>query len=267
MAHCTGSTHRSHYFRSNHPKPMRILLLPIALVASLIAAAQIDLSKIMAGQGMKVEDDTSPFVPNSFVGSFRMENHLYKNGVEEKYSPTTMRYWSSAEMTVIKTEVPGQKGQDMRMMTDLKGKWQYMLMTDDKGRKTAMKSRKKTVTVDKEAEATAAEITVTDETKVIDGHTCVKVISKSPEGTWTGWVAKDLASPFGDMMRNVKAGDPAMSARMSKLDGMTLEFEWADANGKDTMHCYIKDVVVGPVDASVFSLEGYEVMEMPSFGQ
>lgn len=246
---------------------MRTPLLSLALAASLLATAQIDLSKIMAGQGMKVEDDKSPFVPNSFVGSFRMENHLYKNGAEEKHSPTTMRYWSSSEMTVIKTELPDQQGQDMRMMTDLKGKWQYMLMTDDKGRKTALKSRKKTVTMDKESEAKAPEITVTDETKVIDGHTCVKVISKSPEGTWTGWVAKDLASPFGDMMRNVKAGDPAMSERMSKLDGMTLEFEWADANGKDTMHCFIKDVVVGAVDASVFSLDGYQVTEMPSFGQ
>ena len=65
----------------------------------------------------------------------------------------------------------------------------------------------------------------------------------------------------------VKAGDPAMSERMSKLDGMTLEFEWTDANGKDSMRCYIKDVVVGTVDAGVFSLDGYEVMEMPSFGQ
>ena len=42
-------------------------------------------------------------------------------------------------MTLIKTEMPEQKDQDMRMMTDLKGKWQYMLMTDDKGGKTAMK--------------------------------------------------------------------------------------------------------------------------------
>ncbi|MFN8350517.1 MAG: hypothetical protein U0U25_03535 [Flavobacteriales bacterium] len=246
---------------------MRTLLLSVALLASLFATAQIDLSKIMAGQGVKVEDDKSPFVPNSFVGSFRMENHLYKNGVEEKHSPTTMRYWSSADMTLIKTEMPEQKDQDMRMMTDLKGKWQYMLMTDDKGGKTAMKSRKKTVTVDKEAEGKMADVTVTNETKVIDGHTCVKVVSKSSEGTWTGWVAKDLPSPFGDMLRNVKAGDPAMSERMSKLDGMTLEFEWTDANGKDSMRCYIKDVVVGTVDAGVFSLDGYEVMEMPSFGQ
>ena len=246
---------------------MRSPFLLTALLCATIASAQIDLSKIMAGQGMKVEDDKSPFVPNSFVGSFRMENHLYKNGAEEKHSPTTMRYWSSAEMIVIKTELPDQKGQDMRMLTDLKGKWQYMLMTDDKGRKTALKSRKKTVTMDKEAEAKAPEITVTEETKVIDGQTCVKVISKSPEGTWTGWVAKDLHSPFGDMLRNVKTGDPAMSERMSKMDGMTLEFEWADANGKDTMHCFIKDVVVGQVDTSVFSLDGYQVTEMPSFGQ
>jgi hypothetical protein len=32
------------------------------------------------------------------------------------------------------------------------------------------------------------------------------------------------------------------------------------------VHCYFHDVVVGKVDESVFSLDGYEVTEMPSFG-
>jgi GLPGLI family protein len=247
---------------------MRIQVLSLALVASLIAHAQINIGSMMpkgsGGKEVRVEDDNDPYVPNSFTGSFRMENHLFKTGVEEKNSPTTLHYWSTAEMTLMKTELPDQKGQDMKMMTDLKGKWQYMLMTDNKGRKTAMKSRKKKVVVKDDGKHAAPEVKVTDETKVIDGHTCVKVTSTSAEGTWTGWVAKDLPSPFGDMLRNVKAGDPSMSKRMSELEGMTLEFEWVDANGKDSMRCYIKDVVVGKVDEGLFSLDGYEVTEMPS---
>ncbi len=46
---------------------MRTLLLSVALLASLFATAQIDLSKIMAGQGVKVEDDKIADV--SFQGS------------------------------------------------------------------------------------------------------------------------------------------------------------------------------------------------------
>jgi GLPGLI family protein len=249
----------------------KALLLTLALVATLTATAQINIGNMVpkagGGQNVSVEDDKSPFVPNSFIGSFRMENHLFKNGKEEKNSPTTLRYWSSAEMTLMKTELPDNKGQDMKMLTDLIGKWQYMLMTDDKGRRTAMKSRKKNIVVKDDGKHPEPEVKVTDETKVIDGHTCVKVVSTSTDGTWTGWVAKDLPAPFGDMLRNVKTGDPGMSKRMSELQGFPLEFEWVDANGKDTMHCYIKDVVVGTVDESVFSLDGYEVTEMPSFGQ
>lgn len=251
---------------------MRIPILFLAVMASLITTAQINVGNMMpkgSGAGMTIEDDTDPFVPNSFVGSFRMENHLFKNGVEEKKSPIILRYWSTPETTLIKTEVPGQKGQDMKMMTDLKGKWQYMLMTDSKGQRTAMKSRKKKIIVKEDVKHDVAGMKVTEETKVIDGHTCVKVVSTSAEGTWTGWVAKDLPSPYGDMMRNVKAGDPSMIARMSQLEGMTLEFEWTDANGTDSMRCFTKDVVVGNVEGSIFSLEGYEVTEMPSmnFGQ
>jgi len=251
---------------------MRIQVLSLALVASFIASAQINLGGMMpkpggGTKGMSVEDDKDPFVPNTFIGSFRMENHLYKNGVEEKNSPTTMRYWSSAEKTLMKTELPDQKGQDMKLLTDLKGKWQYMLMTDDQGQRTAMKSHKKKVVMKDDGKHPAPEVKVTDETKVIDGHTCVKVVSTSSEGTWTGWVAKDLPGPFADMLRNVKTGDPAMTKRMSELQGFALEFEWADADGKSTMHCYVKEVEVGKVDESVFNLDGYEVTEMPSFGQ
>ena len=252
---------------------MRTPLLLLALTTINVLTAQVNIGGMMpkpgSSKGVSVEDDNDPFVPNTFIGSFRMENHLFKNGEEEKDSPTNMRYWSTPERTMTKVEMPDAKGQDMRMLTDLKGKWQYMMMVDEKGKKTAMKSKKKKITMRDDGKKPAPEVTVTDETKVIDGHTCTKVIVKSTDGTWTGWVAKDMPAPFQDMMRNVKTGDPGMTKRMSEVQGFPLEFEWADANGKDRMVCYMKDVVIGAVDESVFSLDGYEVTEMPSmsFGQ
>lgn len=266
---------RHYLHRYQYHTAMRTPFLLLAFAAYIGVDAQINIGNMApkaatGGKDVSVEDDLSPFVPNSFIGSFRMENHMFNKGVEEKNSPTNMRYWSSAEMTMTKMEMPdAKKGEAMRILTDLKDKWQYMLMVDDKGTKTAMKSKKKTIVVKDDGKDAAPEVTVTNETKVIDGHTCTKVIVKNTEGTWTGWVAKDMPAPFGDMMRNVKTGDLGMNKRMSEMQGFPLEFEWADANGKDRMVCYMKDVVVGTVDESVFSLDGYEVTEMPSmsFGQ
>jgi GLPGLI family protein len=258
---------------------MRTYATFLACIIASVNTAQFDVNKMIQqkmakGQGsqqgsenVKVEDDNDPFVPNTFIGSFRMESHFFRNGIEEKNSPSNMRYWSTTETTLIQTEVPDAKGQDMKILTDLKGKWQYMLMTDDQGKKTAMKSRKKKVTVKEDPNKSKAEVTVTTETRTIDGHTCKKVVAKSEEGAWTGWVTEDIPAPFNDMARNVKGNDPEMTRRMSEVKGFPLEFQWDDANGKDRMVSYMKEVVSGTVDESVFSLDGYEVTEMPGFGQ
>lgn len=259
---------------------MRELLFLLVLALSAPRSiAQIDVNKMIQqrmakGQGgqegsgdVKIEDDDTPFVPNAFIGSFRMEMHHFQNGIEEKDSPTNMLYWSKEDMTLTKMIMPDADGQDMRILVDLQNKWQYMLMTDGSGGKTAMKSRKKKVTIDSTHDHAAAEVNMTNETKVIAGHTCVKVISKSEEGTWTGWVAQDLPTPFEDMMRNVSNGDPRMSGRMPSEKGFPLEFEWVDADGKTSMHCYMKDVQVGKVDESLFNLDEYDQVEMPGYGR
>jgi hypothetical protein len=213
----------------------------------------------------RIEDDNSPFVPNSFTGSFRMEMHTYKGSAEDKNSPMNMFYWSTPEMTLHKMESPATKGQDLRILTDHKGKWTYTLMTDNKGRKTALKTRKKKITV-KSGAAQAPAISVTDETKTIDGHLCRKVIATSAEGTWTGWVAQGLQSPFEDMARSVQQGDGGMRVP-KEADGFPLEYEWVSADGKDRLTCRTHDLVIGKVDEAVFSLEGYSVTEIPSFSR
>lgn len=248
---------------------MRTFLTLATASFALITAAQVDVNKLMQqhmGGGTKIEDDNSPFVPNEFIGSFRMEMHMFDGATEQKNSPTNMRYWSAEDKTMNKMEMAEEKGRDMRMMTDLKGKWQYTLMTDEKGKKTAMKSKKKMVTMGEEGKGKDAEVTETAEAKTIEGHTCTKTIVKSEDGTWTGWVAKDLKAPFADMARSVGHRGEDKMMKSYKGMGFPLEFEWVGTKG-DHMVCYVKDLNVGPVDAGVFSLDGYEVTEMPSFGQ
>lgn len=254
-----------------------LLLLPcIALSLSTPASlsAQVDINKMIqermeeSGQGKaKIEDDTDPFVPNMFSGSFRMEMHSYQGEAEQQNSPMDMHYWSIPEMTLVKTTAPNIK-LDVKMLTDLKGKWQYLLMTDDKGTLSAMKSPKKKIKMDEDLARNVPDVQVTDETKTIDGHLCNKVTSKSEKGLWTGWVTKEIDAPFADMMRQVHyQGQTDHSEVLTGAYGMPLEYEWVDANGKDRMVCYIRDLRIGEVDQKLFSLEGYEVMEMPSFGK
>ena len=222
-------------------------------------------SKSSGVDDVKVEDDNDPFTPNEFVGSFRMEMHQFVKDVEAKDSPTNMRYWSSPDMTMIGIAPEGSKGAEMKMLTDLKGKWSYILMADEKGNKTAMKSRKKKVTFKTtEPDDENATFTVTNETKVIDGYTCTKVIGTTEDGTWTGWVAKDLAIPFGDIANGMSRSAMQKKKRdWGGIEGFPLEFETVDKNGKDKMVVYMKDLQIGTVDPGVFSISDYKVMEIP----
>lgn len=248
---------------------MRTLPLLLSAYLTIAGLAQAGLSSVMGQTGdlgqVKVEDDNDPFVPNTFVGSFRMEMHIFKGATEQNGSPANMQFWSNPEMTLIAMPKLDQGGGEIKMLTDMKGKWSYMLMTDAKGNKTAMKSRKKKVSYDQSAkEGDASKFTVTNETKVIDGHTCTKVVGTTDDGTWTGWVAKDIAVPFGDIANSMNRG--AMQKNRQNwqgLQGFPLEFESVDKSGKDRVVVYVKDLQVGEVDPHVFSVSDYRVMEIP----
>lgn len=264
---------------------MKHLALILPCLAVLTANAQIDINKMMqekmakqgqgsgqpGGAGVKLEDDNDPFVPNEFTGSFRMEMHHYDGELERKNSPTNMYYWSTPDMTLMRNDAAEQPGQEMKILTDLKEKWTYTLMTDKNGKRTAMKSRKQkvTTTVDGSDAKKQPVITVTKETKVIEGYTCTKVTAVSETGTWTGWVSDEVKSPFLDMARNVGSGkkNGAQMETAKLVAGTALEFEWVDADGKGRTTAFVRELVVGKLDASTFSLDGYEVMEMPVYGR
>ncbi|MBV6405180.1 MAG: DUF4412 domain-containing protein [Flavobacteriales bacterium] len=218
------------------------------------------------GEGITVVDDNDPFVPNSFIGSFRMETHQFRSGAEQERSPMTLRYWSSADKALTEASSPGAPA--MRMLVDLKGKWQYMLMPESQGARMAMKMRKKKVVMTAQnGTADTPTVEVTNETRTIDGHRCVKVVARSSEGVWTGWVAQDLPAPFADLQRVAGTGDPRLTQRTAGVKGFPLEFEWVDANGTDRMVCKVHDLVAGTVDEARFSLDGYQVMELPGMGR
>ena len=252
---------------------MRTLLL-CTLFFSTFAIAQtqeeLDALKQLLGQGMPViEKDDSPFVPNTFIGNFVMD---ITTPEKKKDNPQTMtmHYASNAEMTAIQIEGADMKGQEMKMMTDLKNKWQYILMTDNDGKKTAMKTPKMKVelqssdTMKTKSDGSDTEITVTNEIKTINGYVCTKVIAKSKEGTWTGWMAKDVDVPFTDLSNNLVSGKTSMLNYDEKqITGFPMEFEMVDAETNETTKGVTRELKIGEPPASSFSLDGYQVMELP----
>lgn len=228
------------------------------------ANAQFDMSAAMANRsGVNVVPDTDPFSPNSFVGSFTMEMHTYANGNENSSSPVNMDMHSSAEKIAVLMNMPGVK-EKVRTIIDNKEKWQYMLMPDGKGSNIAVKTRKMKVLSTEDGTVNATDVLVTEETKTIDGRVCKKLIAKTEDGTWTGWMAEGMEVPFHSFMRDLQRTGPSMhSAALNGISGFPLEYEFVSKDGKERIQCFIRDLKVGTVDEKEFSLEGYQVLELP----
>lgn len=223
---------------------------------------------------ISIEDDRDAYVPNEFVGSFTMEMHTFKKGVEEKDSPMNVHFWSKEDMILMQPEVE-KKGGEMKILTDLKNKYQYTLMTDEDGERTGIRQPKKKITVENEDEkGEDMNVKKTDATRTIEGHLCHEYVGSNSDGKWTAWVADDIEAPFQQMIQNMSgvAGSKKEPAAEVPEDAFPLESTWESADGKEKMVMYVKDLKVGSVDESVFDISGYEIMEMPSmpgmnFGQ
>ncbi|MBK8226326.1 MAG: DUF4412 domain-containing protein [Flavobacteriales bacterium] len=215
--------------------------------------------------GLVTSASLTPAGNDAFIGSFRMEMHTFKNDKEDKHSPVNIRFWGRADMILYELMMPDQ-AQQMRMLTDLRGNWSYTLIDNGQGSRMAMKMKRPELPADGSAKGEQPVVTVTKETKVIEGHTCTKMIATSKEGTWTAWVATGLRNAFIDMARGMD-GQAAQQNRHARTDveGFPLEFEWVPAQGDERVVCYIKELVVGKVDESLFDISGYQLMEMPSF--
>jgi hypothetical protein len=251
------------------------LPLVIGLLGITTMHAQVDMNSLMqqaqggAFGGVTIVEDTDPFTPNVFVGSIRMEIRSFEKDTEAKDSPMRMRYHSREDMTLMEPEVQQKGMEQMKVLTDLKGKWQYTLMTDKKGKRTAMKMKKMKVVVQDDGTDTEAggepRVERGTETRTIHGQRCTKYTVTDEDGTWTGWVAEGVPTPFMDMARSVSNGKGGgMDRTPSGLDGMPMEYEYVSADGKERMEVKVTEFSLGAPDEKFFSLAGYEVMEMPT---
>ena len=260
---------------------MRTAISLMAFVASATAVpAQFDVNRMIEerlaqlGQdeqpveGLIIADDDGPFVPNNFIGSFRLELHSFVGDSERTDSPKEFLYWSNADMTALQLNVTDAQGapHPIKVITDLTNKWQYILMSDPSDKKIAVRKRKKKVTV---VDAPDDVATRTTEMRTINGFKCTKTVVVTKEGTWTGWTTDGIPPPFEDMIGNMKPN--SLSARsLIKYKNVTsfpIEYEWSDKEGKERIKGYVRDIKLGSVPDDAFSRQGYELIEQPAKGR
>lgn len=247
------------------------LLLISAIVAGNLQAQSLEDLMKAAGQNNKVtvEENNDPFQPLGFTGSYRMEVHSYKGGAEEKDSPMNVRMAFTDEKMVMAPEGMGKGKEQVRMVYDLKNRYTYTLMTDDKGQKTGIKMRMMKVHVndtDDQDDSDRTQVVRTDETREIEGHRCRKYTYTDKDGAGEAWIAEDIDFDPMRAMNSVVGGQKAERWQETPYSGMLMETTWNAANGKEKVVMYTKDLVVGKVDEALFSTAGHQMMEMPSMG-
>ncbi|HMW95855.1 MAG TPA: hypothetical protein PJ983_01285, partial [Flavobacteriales bacterium] len=171
--------------------------------------------------------------PGAFVGSFRMGIHIFKKGTQETTSTMDIMCWSTGEKLLYEVTMPnGQR--KIRMLTDLVDDTNYALIEQEGGAHMAMRIKRPEATKPGANDGERPRITVTQEMRTIGGRTCTKVIAENAEGTWTGWVAMELKSPFVDMARAFE-GQAAQRIKHvnAEVPGFPLEYEWVPATGED----------------------------------
>lgn len=255
----------------------RILLPIVALLATVNLPAQSMeelMKKAMEQQGgqnkVTVEENKDPFTPLSFTGSYRMEVHSFKSGKEEKDSPMNVVMAFKPDGMAMVPNTGGKE--EMRMVFDLRNKFTYTLMTDDKGQRSGMKMKMMKVNVEGTDDGSVddTKVTRTNETKVIEGRTCRKYIYSDSEGSGEAWLAEDLKWDMMAVMKQMMSGKGAEGWQKSGMDGLMMENTWTSTDGKEKVVMHTRDVVQGKVDEALFSTAGYEIQDMtafPMFGQ
>jgi uncharacterized protein DUF4412 len=205
----------------------------------------------------------------SFEGSYlvHIENTQKKNTADMQI---TMKGDKSC-MEMISAQNAGK----FKTIFDKKEQTMTILTEKDGANKMAMvrKMPDANELKDKEKSGKEAKITVTNETKTIEGYNCKKVIAESDESTTEMWVTDELGLTYSDMFGMMHRGrGPASGMAMNMqnykdVKGVPLEMHTRNKNKTDEdTTILVKNIKKGNVDASVFDISGYQVMDMSKMG-
>lgn len=116
-----------------------------------------------------------------------------------------------------------------------------------------------------------AKITVTDETKVIDGYDCKKIIAESDEAVSEMWMTEATGLTYQNSLGLITRGRGPASGyarnlkNYEELKGISLLTTiTSKKKSSDVTTVKITDLKKGAVDEKVFDTSGFQLMRMPS---
>ncbi|MEP7168074.1 MAG: DUF4412 domain-containing protein [Bacteroidota bacterium] len=199
----------------------------------------------------------------SFEGSYLM--HIE---TAQKKSIAEMQISIKGDKSCMEMITAPNEGK-FRTIFDKKEKTMTILVDKDGTNKMAMVRKMPDATEYSGKEGKEPQITVTTETKKIEGYTCKKVIAESDESTTEMWVTDELGLTYSDMFGMMSsARGPASNVQNYKdVKGMPLEMNIKSKNKPDgDTVITLKNIKKGDMDASLFDTTGYQVMDMSKMG-
>jgi len=178
--------------------------------------------------------------------------------------PVIMKVVSKGNKIALTPQVTGTQGQ-MKIIVDHTAKKQYMLM-DANGQKMAMAMDM--TDIEKAIEQSKdPKITITKETKVIDGYKCTKVITETDESISEMWLTEDLGLNYGDLYKMVSSNKSPQGSNygipaMKNVKGFPVQMVITDKKKNEAMTINIKNISKAKVEDKSFSMEGYQMMDM-----
>ncbi|MEO0470482.1 MAG: DUF4412 domain-containing protein [Bacteroidota bacterium] len=222
---------------------------------------------------VEIEEDNSPDAPvepSSFIGSFTMETHEFKNGKETKNSPTSIHYEIDAYQFAIQIENAKQKDDEVRMIYDRKDR-SVTMINEEENSAIITKIPKLKITVDYEEQlGEDYSFEETGKTKTIEGFLCHEYTFDSEEQSGNMWVAKDAKMDYQELGRlfgmvQVKGKGNDVNPAFEGFKGAVMESHILEKKNNQRIDMYMKNWKEGSVDAAAFDISGYEVQDMRNF--
>ncbi len=196
-------------------------------------------------------------------GKFTMTTTTYKNEVVNGKEPVVSQFhFMNNEVAFVNKEKDGKT-------TVIMNPESHMITTlmDKNGSKTGTKMKMPSMLLKETVDKDPMVITVTSETKTINGYNCTKYTMENGEYTGYMWMTKDVKWNYADFANKMgKMLSRGNKGTMMKMDaGMTgfpvLVYQ-KEKNGKNAYETSYSDIVVGNCNEDLFSTAGYEITDM-----
>lgn len=208
---------------------------------------------------------------DDFVGSFTIEVREFKKGKERKDSPYRTRYHLDEGRFAVEPDLDEDKDNITMVYDQADKKIITKTVSDGERSATITPMIKLSLGMNRQSdEDEGVTVEATGRSKTIQGYTCQAYRIITEDGVTLAWIAPDLHINLGsatDMVKIKGVEGAQTSASRYDLQGTVLEAHTEEKGGKITRDYYLQDIVVGEVPEAVFSLEGFEVIDvMNPFG-